>query len=206
MGRHTGPTCKKCRREGKKLFLKGEKCATEKCPYARRSYPPGQHGKMANRRPSEYGIRLREKQVARKIYGVNERQFEKYFEKAANTKGATGEKLLEMLERRLDNVVFRLGFSASRQAARQMVRHGGVDVNGKRTNIPSFQVREGDAVKVGPKYTVLVKGWQAKNEDYLPPEWLTLNGEIEGKVTAIPRRENIDSALEEHLIVEYYSR
>lgn len=206
MGRATGPKCKLCRREGRKLFLKGEKCFTEKCPYSRRSYPPGQHGQMRRVRVSEYGIRLREKQVARKIYALTERQFEKYFEKASRRKGATGEKLLEMLERRLDNVIFRLGFAASRQSARQMIRHGGVMINGKRTNIPSFQVKEGAVINHSPKFAALVKANLEKFPDYTPPSWLAVSGEAEGSVVAIPKREEIDTVLEEHLIVEYYSR
>jgi len=205
MVKRTGAICKQCRREGKKLFLKGDKCLTEKCPYARRSYPPGQHGRKPAR-VSQYGIRLREKQVARRIYGLTERQFEKYFDEASMRKGATGERLFELLERRLDNVVFRLGFTPSRRSARQMVRHGGIIVNGKRTDIPSFQVKAGDAIKVGPKYLSIVKALQEKNEDYLPPEWLTVTGEAEGIVAAIPKREEIDTVLDERLIIEYYSR
>ncbi len=205
MGRHTGPACKLCRREGEKLFLKGEKCYTEKCPFARRSYAPGQHGRVRIR-TSEYRIRLREKQKARRIYGLTERQFEKYFEIASTKKGATGEKLLECLERRLDNVVLRLGFVGSRQAARQMIRHGGVVVNSRKVNIPSFQVKTDDLVKIKPKIVPLVKTYQEKFADYTPPNWLQVTGETEGKVLAIPKREDIDTALEEHLIVEYYSR
>ena len=142
MGRHTAAVCKLCRREGEKLFLKGEKCYMAKCPVARRSYAPGQHGRLPVR-ISEYGIRLREKQKARRIYGLRERQFEGYFEKAARQKGSTGEKLLEFLERRLDNVLYRLGFSASRQNARQVIHHGGVLVNGRKVDVPSFAVRVG---------------------------------------------------------------
>ncbi|MBN2057551.1 MAG: 30S ribosomal protein S4 [Candidatus Saganbacteria bacterium] len=205
MGRHTTASCKLCRREKEKLFLKGEKCYTEKCPFSRRSYAPGQHGRLPLR-VSEYGIRLREKQKARRIYGLTERQFEGYFDKASSRKGATGNKLLEYLERRLDNVVFRLGFAPSRQAARQLVRHGGIDVNGTKTNIPAFQTKPGDLIKVRPKRVALVKVHQEKANDYAPPAWLTLKTENEGQVASLPKREEIDTVLEEHLIVEYYSR
>jgi small subunit ribosomal protein S4 len=205
MGRHTTATCKLCRREKEKLFLKGEKCYTEKCPYSRRSYAPGQHGRVPVR-VSEYGIRLREKQKARRIYGLTEKQFEKYFSIASARKGATGEKLLQFLERRLDNIVYRLGFAPSRQAARQLVRHGGVDVNGRRTNVPSFQARPGDKIKVRPKGLALVKLTQQKFPDHTPPVWLAVKGEAEGEMVAVPKREEIDLVLEEHLVVEYYSR
>ena len=205
MGRHTQATCKLCRREKEKLFLKGEKCFTEKCPFSRRSYAPGQHGRIPVR-VSEYGIRLREKQKARRIYGLTERQFERYFEGASRKKGATGEKLLEALERRLDNVVFRLGFASSRQSARQMIHHGGVLVNERRVNIPSFQVSTDDRVKIAAKIVPLVKAWREKVPDYSPPAWLAVTGESEGKMVSIPSRVEIDTVLEEHLIVEYYSR
>ena len=205
MGRHTQASCKLCRRAGEKLFLKGEKCFSEKCPYTRRPYAPGQHGRIPMR-VSEYGIRLREKQKARRIYGLTERQFEKYFEEAARKKGATGEKLLEFLERRLDNVVFRLGFASSRQMARQMVHHGGTDVDGCKVDVPSFRVREGAVIKIRPKYVPLVETVREKFPDHTPPAWVTLTGEIEGKVASIPKREEIDTVLEDHLIVEYYSR
>ncbi len=205
MGRFTQANCKLCRREGEKLFLKGEKCATAKCPFSRRSYAPGQHGKLPIR-VSEYGIRLREKQKGRRIYGLTEGQFEKYFKEADRRKGATGERLLEYLERRLDNVVYRLGFTSSRKAARQAVRHGGIGVNGVKVNIPSFRVKIGDTIKVRDKYVPLVKAVQEKFEDRQPPNWLTLSGETEGKVAVLPKREDIDTVLEEHLIVEHYSR
>ncbi|HVN67454.1 MAG TPA: 30S ribosomal protein S4, partial [Candidatus Sulfotelmatobacter sp.] len=205
MGRHTQAACKLCRREGEKLFLKGERCQTEKCAYARRSYAPGQHGKI-NVRTSEYLIRLREKQKARRIYGLGERQFAKYFAVAAVRKGATGEKLLEYLERRLDNVIYRLGFATSRQGARQMVRNGGVKVNDRKVNIPSFQVKAGDAVVIAPKMTALAKSALEKFPDKTTPAWLSLTGETEGKIVAAPKREEIDTNVAEQLIVEYYSR
>ena len=205
MGRHTGPGCKLCRREKEKLFLKGDKCSTEKCPFTRRSYAPGQHGRLPVR-VSEYGIRLREKQKARRIYGLTESQFEKYFEDASRKKGATSERLFEFLERRLDNVVYRLGFAASRRGARQMVCHGGVLVDGRGVNIPAFQVRPGNIIKVSPRYVALVKVVREKSPDHLPPSWMTVSGEIEGKIGSIPKREEIDTVLDDHLIVEYYSR
>jgi small subunit ribosomal protein S4 len=155
---------------------------------------------------SEYGIRLREKQKARRIYGLTERQFEGYFIKASRKKGATGEKLLEFLERRLDNTVYRLGFAASRQGARQIIHHGGVLVNGRKVDVPSFQVSLEDQIKFTPKIAVLVKSVREKAPDYAPPAWVTQTGETEGKVVAIPAREDIDTVLEDHLIVEYYSR
>lgn len=205
MGRHTEASCKLCRREGEKLFLKGERCFTEKCAFARRSYAPGQHGKRPVR-ASEYQIRLREKQKARRIYGLVESQFAGYFERAANQKGATGEKLLELLERRLDNVIYRLGFATSRQAARQMVRNGGVLVNEKKVNIPSFQVKVGEAIKVAPKMVALAKSALEKFPDRTTPTWVSLTGETEGKILSIPRRDEIDTVIEENMIVEYYSR
>ena len=205
MGRRTSATCKLCRRAKEKFFLKGEKCFTEKCPFSKRSPARGQRGRVPFR-ISEYGIRLREKQKARRIYGLTEGQFEKYFEEASRKKGATGEKLLEFLERRLDNVIFRLGFAASRQMARQMVHHGGTEINGRKVDIPSCQVREEDIIKIRPKFVPLVKTVREKFPDHTPPPWLTLTGETEGKMVAIPSREEVDTVLEEHLIVEYYSR
>ncbi len=205
MGRHIEATCKLCRREGEKLFLKGEKCYTEKCPYARRSYAPGQHGKIQVR-VTEYQIRLREKQKARRMYGLVERQFANYFERAAARKGATGDKLLELLERRLDNVVYRLGFVTSRQAGRQMVRNGGILVNNKKVNVPSFEVRVGDLIRIAPKQEKLAKEALEKFPDRIAPAWLSLSGEVEGKVLSIPKRADIDSKIGENLIVEYYSR
>ena len=205
MGRHTTASCKLCRREGEKLMLKGERCFSEKCAFARRAYAPGQHGRLPVR-ASEYRIRLREKQKARRIYGLTERQFENYFEEASVKKGATGERLLEYLERRLDNVVNRFGFTPSRQSARQMIHHGGVMVNGSKVNIPSLRVKAGDAIKFKPKISNQVKAYLEKTSDYTPPSWLMITGECEGKVAEIPKRENIETTLQEHLIVEYYSR
>ncbi|MBU0629698.1 MAG: 30S ribosomal protein S4 [Candidatus Margulisbacteria bacterium] len=205
MGRHIEAKCKLCRREGEKLFLKGEKCYTEKCPYSRRSYPPGQHGKLPAR-VSEYQIRLREKQKTRRIYGLTEGQFAGYFEKASKRKGVTGEQLLQYLERRLDNVVYRLGFTTSRQAARQMVRNGGILVNDKKVNIPSFSVKIGEVIRVSPKIVKLAKEALEKFPDKVTPKWLSLSGEAEGKIVALPTRDEVDAAIAENLIVEYYSR
>ncbi|OGC35513.1 30S ribosomal protein S4 [candidate division WOR-1 bacterium RIFOXYB2_FULL_48_7] len=205
MGRHTAAACKLCRREGEKLFLKGERCFSDKCAFSRRSYAPGHHGKVPVR-TSEYLIRLREKQKARRIYGIGERQFAKYFEIASQKKGATGNKLLEFLERRLDNVVYRLGFATSRQAGRQLVRHGNVLINGHKLNVPSYEVRVNDEVQVVTKAAHLAKSALEKFPDRVTPAWLALTGEVAGKIVAIPKREDIDTSLEESLIVEYYSR
>ena len=205
MGRYIEATCRLCRREGGKLFLKGEKCYLAKCPVNKRSYAPGQHGKKPVR-ASEYQIRLREKQKARRIYGLGESQFARYFEFAARRKGDTGEKLFQALERRLDNVVYRLGFATSRQAARQMVRNGGLQVNGKKVNIPSYEVKADEAIKVAPRIVPLAKAALEKFPDRVLPAWLSLTGEAEGKVLNLPKREDIDVSLEVNLIVEYYSR
>ncbi len=205
MGRYVEARCKLCRRAGEKLFLKGEKCQTAKCAFSRRSFAPGQHGKLPLR-ISEYGIRLREKQKARRIYGLTESQFENYFDKAVRTKGATGEKLLEFLERRLDNAVYRLGFTTSRQSARQLVRNGGILVNGRKVNIPAFQVKSGQVITVKPKLVAQVKAAQEKFPDRVQPTWLVVTGEAEGKIVTIPKREEIETIVAENLIVEYYSR
>ena len=205
MGRHTAASCKQCRREGGKLFLKGERCYTEKCAFSRRSFAPGQHGKVPIR-VSEYQIRLREKQKCRRVYGLGERQFAGYFWEASLQKGDTGAKLLEFLERRLDNVVYRLGFATSRQGARQLVRHGGILVNQKKVNIPSFRVKAGDVVLVLPKREKNAKLALEKFPDRVTPGWLSLSGEVEGKVLNVPKREEIEANVAENLIIEYYSR
>ncbi len=205
MGRHTEPVCKLCRREGNKLFLKGDKCYTEKCPFKRRSYAPGQHGQLPPK-ISEYGIRLREKQKAKRTYGLSERQFKAYFEKSLKWKGVTGEKLLELLERRLDNVIYRLGISSSRAQARQLVRHGHIKINGKKVDIPSFQVKMGDLINVKEATSARIKAAMEKAEKK-GPKWLSLNeGELQGKVEAIPLREDISEPITESMIVEFYSR
>lgn len=208
MARQRGPVCKLCRREGGKLYLKGERCYSPKCAFERRSYAPGQH-REAKRKVSEYALRLREKQKARRIYGVLERQFRRYFARAARARGVTGETLLQLLERRLDNVVYRLGFASSRAEARQMVSHGHFAVNGRKVNIPSYQVRPGDEVTVRegsrslPRFQELREALVAKRT----PEWLTVDAEaMKGTVLRLPAREDIDVPVKEHLIVEHYSR
>lgn len=208
MARYTGPVCRLCRREGEKLFLKGAKCMTDKCPFERRSYAPGQHGRGRTRRASEYGIHLREKQKLRRIYGVLERQFERYYENAARAKGVTGENLLILLEARLDNIVYRLGWAPSRAAARQLVRHGHIAVNGRKVSIPSYSVKAGDELAVREK-SRNIPGLRnhAEAATSQVPEWLEMNPEtLTGRVIALPRRDQIDVNIQEHLIVEHYSR
>lgn len=208
MARYTGPVCRLCRREGAKLYLKGDRCYTGKCAIDRRAYAPGQHG-QGRKKVSEYGLQLREKQKAKRIYGILENQFRNYFEKADRQKGITGENLLRLLERRLDNVVFRLGFGSSRTEARQLVRHGHFTVNGSRVNIPSFLVKVGDVVaiaeksKESPKLKELAENAQSK----AAPAWLEKDSNaLAGKIVAIPSRDEIDVPVQEHLIVELYSR
>jgi len=208
MARYTGSVCRLCRREGQKLFLKGEKCYTDKCPVVRRPYAPGQHGQN-RKKLSEYGLQLREKQKARRYYGVLESQFEKYFEMASKRKGVTGENLLQILESRLDNVIYRLGFATSRPEARQLVRHGHFNVNGKRVNIPSYLVEEGDVISIREKSRNLekIKSILESTEGRVIPKWLDLNRDtLEAKVVTLASREDIDLPIEEHLIVEYYSK
>ncbi|WP_018703344.1 30S ribosomal protein S4 [Anaeromusa acidaminophila] len=211
MARYTGPVCRLCRREGAKLYLKGDKCYGDKCAFSKRAYAPGQHG-QGRKKVSEYGLQLREKQKARRIYGILEGQFRKYFDRAERTKGITGENLLVLLERRLDNAVFRMGFAASRNQARQMVRHGLMTVNGRRVNIPSFQVRVGDVVAVhetsmeSPIIKMMIETYGSKTV----PAWVedvTVTPEaVSAKVARFPSREEIDCPIVEHLIVELYSR
>lgn len=211
MARHIGPVCKLCRREGEKLLLKGERCFTPKCAMERRPYAPGMRGRQARfrRKESDYGLQLREKQKARRIYGVLERQFRRYYREAERRKGLTGVNLLVILESRLDNVVYRLGFADSRAQARQLVRHGHFDVNGRRTNVPSFLVKEGDAIAVRERSKKLTyfKDLSAVIEHKVVPQWLSLDiPKMEGRVLASPTREDIDASLSEQLIVGYYSR
>jgi len=208
MARYTGASCKLCRREGDKLFLKGERCYTEKCGVTKRQYAPGQHG-QAKKKLSEYGVQLREKQKAKKFYGVLESQFRKYFEMASTTKGITGENLLKLLETRLDNIVYRLGFARSRSEARQLVTHGHFDVNGKKVNIPSYLVRSHDviAVREGSKENEMFKEILEVTGSKVVPKWLETDQEkLKGTVLAAPDREDIDLQVEEHLIVELYSK
>lgn len=208
MARYTGPVCRLCRREGMKLFLKGDRCYTGKCAIDRRAYAPGQHGQSRGKKPTEYGIQLREKQKVRRIYGVQEKQFRSYYDKANRQKGMTGENLLRLLERRLDNVVFQLGFATSRPEARQLVRHGHFTVNGRRVDIPSFLVRVGDvvAVKEGSKSSPRMKEILS-TLDRTPPKWMSLDANAAtGTIVALPDREDIQLPIQEHLIVEKYSR
>ena len=208
MARYTGPSCKLCRREGEKLFLKGDRCYTDKCSFDRRPYPPGQHGQRRTK-VTEYGIRLREQQKVRRIYGVLERQFRKYFAMADRTKGVTGENLLSLLERRMDSVCYRLGFAATRSDARQLVRHKHVLVNGKTVSIPSYLVKPGDVISIREKskakvrVTVALEGVDRRGV----PEWIELDKEkLAGTVKTPPVREAITLPIREQLIVEFYSR
>ena len=208
MARYTGAVCRLCRREGKQLFLKGERCYTDKCGVKKRAYAPGQHG-QGRKKLSEYGLQLREKQKARRYYGVLESQFAKYFEMASKRKGITGENLLAILESRLDNVVYRLGFAMSRPEARQMVTHGHFTVNGKKVNIPSYLISVGDVVAIcekskgGEKFKEVLE----KTETRIVPKWLDLDrNALSGKVIALAQRDDIDLELAEHLIVELYSK
>ncbi|KLU59729.1 30S ribosomal protein S4 [Peptococcaceae bacterium CEB3] len=209
MARYTGPVCRLCRREGMKLFLKGDRCYTGKCAIDRRQYAPGQHGQSRGRKPTEYGIQLREKQKARRFYGVMEGQFRSYFVEANRQKGMTGENLLRLLERRLDNVVYRLGFASSRPEARQLVRHGHFTVNGKRVDIPSYSLRVGEivAVKEGSKSSPRIKEILQNLGTRPVPGWISLDvNTAAGTILAFPSREDVQLPIQEHLIVEKYSR
>jgi small subunit ribosomal protein S4 len=206
MARDRGPKCKQCRREGMKLFLKGERCLTEKCAVERRSYPPGEHGR-GRIKQSEYLLQLREKQKARRFYGVLEKQFRAYYEKASRQSGITGETLLRMLETRLDNVVYRLGFAASRAQARQLIRHGHFMVNGRRVNIPSYQVRPDDIVSMKPGAPIEEVVRDATDLTASVSPWLQADHDnLTGKVLKYPEREEIDAPVQEQLIVELYSK
>jgi small subunit ribosomal protein S4 len=208
MARYNGPVSRLCRREGMKLFLKGSKCYTKKCPFERRGTPPGQHA-MRRRKMSEYGVQLREKQKVRRVYMVLERQFKGYFDKAESRPGVTGENLLRLLETRLDNVVYRMGFSSSRPQARQLVNHGHFMVNGRPTNIPSYQIREGDKVEVRPtsRKSEYFKNVKDSLRGAQRPDWLNVDADqYSGAVTALPRRDQMPLELNEQLVVEYYSR
>ncbi|HWW46191.1 MAG TPA: 30S ribosomal protein S4 [Acidimicrobiia bacterium] len=207
MARYTKSVCKLCRRERMKLFLKGAKCDTMKCPVERKPYPPGEHGR-GRIRDSEYLLQLREKQKARRIYGVLEKQFRNMYQEASRQPGITGETLLRMLEQRIDNVVFRTSFAASRNQARQFVRHGHVLVNGKRVTIPSFQVRQGDVVSIAPKTkSNIVIRHNLDTLDRGVPAWLDVDGDkLEVTVRSAPLREQIDVPVREQLIVELYSK
>ena len=212
MARYTGPVCKLCRREGEKLFLKGERCFSPKCAVERRAYPPGQHGRMAQwrrSRTSDFGDQLRAKQKARRVYGVLERQFRRYFKQALKARGLTGLTLLQILESRLDNVVYRLGFASSRAQSRQLVSHGHLLVNGRRTNVPSMQIKPGDVIEVreGSQNKTLIKDLFAMAEERSVPDWVTRDiKNMSGGITRLPERSEIDANLNEQRIVEYYSR
>ncbi len=209
MARYTEAVCRQCRREGLKLYLKGERCYTEKCGVSRRSYVPGQHGQGRRGKPSEYGLQLREKQKARRIYGVLESQFRRYFKEADRRKGITGENLLQILELRLDNVVYRLGLAASRAEARQLVRHGHFNVDGRKVSIPSYQVSPGEviAVRQGSRDKGSFKDLAELMRNQGTVEWLEADRQdLSGKVARLPAREEIDVPITEHLIVELYSR
>jgi small subunit ribosomal protein S4 len=212
MARYTGPVCKLCRREGEKLFLKGARCFSPKCALERRAYPPGPHGRGATfrrRRASDYSRQLREKQKARRIYGVMERQFRRYYREASRRPGVTGENLLVLLESRMDNVVYQMGFADSRAQARQLVQHGHFDLNGRRIKAPSALLEPGDVVSVRERSRKLkyFKELSAVIEQRDVPQWLTLEpSQLSGRVLTLPTREAIDQPLDEHLIVEYYSR
>jgi small subunit ribosomal protein S4 len=209
LARYTGAVCRLCRREGMKLFLKGAKCFSDKCPIEKRNFAPGQHGRDRKAKIVGYGLQLREKQKAKRIYFTLESQFREYYEKAARTPGVTGQLLLQQLERRLDNVVFRLGFASSRRQSRQIVRHGHIEVNGRKVNIPSFQVGVGDEIKIRPnsqKLTV-VEGAREFASHQPAPAWLSVDGaNLSGKVIALPKREDVNLPVNEQLIVELYSK
>ena len=206
MARSLGPKCRNCRREGMKLFLKGERCLTEKCAIERRSYPPGEHGR-GRIKQSEYLLQLREKQKARRYYGLLEKQFRNYYEKAAQRSGITGENLLRLLETRLDNVVYRLGFAASRAQARQLVRHGHFLVNGRRVNIPSYQVKPGDVVQMRDASPAQQVVRDATDLTASVAPWLEADHEgLTGRVLKLPERAEIDTPVQEQLIVELYSK
>lgn len=208
MARYTGAVCRLCRREGQKLFLKGERCYSDKCSIVRRAYAPGQHG-QSRKKISEYGIQLRAKQKARRFYGVLESQFAKYFDMAERQKGMAGENLLRILESRLDNIIYRLGFASSRAEARQLVVHGHYTVNGKKVNIPSYLVKESDIIAISEKSrsSEKIKAVLESNGSRPVPMWLELNSDnLEAKIIRLPNREDIDLEVEEHLIVELYSK
>lgn len=212
MARYTGPVCKLCRREGEKLFLKGSRCLTPKCAFERRSYPPGQHGRenqFRRGRASDYLLQLREKQKARRIYGVLERQFSRYFDRASQQVGVTGTNLLQLLERRLDNTVYRAGMASSRAQARQLVSHGHIMLNGRKTDVPSALVSPGDSVSVRPESLrrPYFRTLRQEMDDRRVPQWLSVDTDnLTANVLNLPAREDIDVTLSEQLIVEYYSR
>jgi small subunit ribosomal protein S4 len=210
MARFTGPVCRLCRRDGTKLFLKGAKCFSEKCPIEKRNFPPGQHGQSRKvKKVVGYGLQLREKQKAKRIYFTLETQFRAYYQKASNKTGVTGELLLQQLETRLDNVAYRLGFAMSRRQARQVVRHGHVSVNGRKVNIPSFQVNVGDEIAIresAKKLIIIEQGTQYAAQNPVPV-WLEANFEnMSGRILSLPKRKDVNLPINEQLIVELYSK
>ncbi len=209
MARNLDAKCRQCRREGEKLFLKGEKCFTDKCAVERRAYAPGQHGQKSGQRLSDYGKQLREKQKVRRTYGILERQFRKIYAEASRSKGVTGERLLQLLETRLDTVAYRMGFGASRTEARQVVRHNGILVNGKRVNIPSYQVRPGDVIEVAnkAKAQLRIKAASEAAESRGLPEWMEVDTKgLKGTLKVLPARTDLSSTINESLIIELYSK
>lgn len=209
MGRYTGAVCRLCRRQGEKIFLKGTRCQTEKCAVSKRAYPPGQHGQGRRQKLSNYGVQLKEKQKVKRIYGVLERQFRKYFKIASKSKGVTGKVLLQLLERRLDNVIFRMGLGISRSQARQIVRHNLVAVNSRRVNIPSYLVDKGELIeiKAKDKAKVKIKDNLELSKDRTVPGWLEFNAaEMKAKVARLPEKTDIQQPIQEQLIVELYSK
>ena len=209
MARNLDAKCRQCRREGEKLFLKGEKCFTDRCAVERRSYAPGQHGQKSGTRMSDFGKQLREKQKLRRIYGLLERQFRSTYKEAARSKGVTGERLLQLLESRLDSIAYRMGFGISRTEARQVVRHNGVLVNGKRVNIPSYQVKPGDTVEIASKAKeqLRIKAAAEATESRGIPEWLQVDTKgLKGTYKSMPTRTDLPSTINESLIIELYSK
>lgn len=206
MAKYTGPDCRLCRREGCKLFLKGERCLTKKCAIERKNTAPGQHG-LSKKKPTEYSLQLREKQKVKRTYGLLEKQFRGYYDKASNMKGIIGENMLSLLERRLDNVVFRMGIGASRAESRQIVNHGHITVNGKRVDIPSYIVSLGDVVSIKENKVELEMFKELKTLKVVLPKWLEFDSnKLTGKINALPQRDDVDLNIKEHLIIELYSK
>ncbi|MCL2570038.1 MAG: 30S ribosomal protein S4 [Firmicutes bacterium] len=206
MARNLEPSCRQCRKEGMKLFLKGERCVSPKCAMEKRPVPPGQHG-LLRRKEKEYGLQLREKQKVKRAYGVLERQFHKIYEEALRLKGVTGDHLLSLLERRLDNVVYRMGIASSRKEARQMVSHRHITVNGKSVNIASYTVKKGDVIAIKENKRELEMFKELKKQKMVMPKWLEFNGEkLKGQILELPQRDDIDLNIQENLIIELYSK
>jgi small subunit ribosomal protein S4 len=206
MARNTGPDCRQCRREGQKLFLKGERCVGSKCAMERRPVVPGQHG-LLRRKEKEYGVQLREKQKVKRAYGILEKQFHKIYEEACRMKGVAGDNLLSLLERRLDNVIYRMGIGSSRKESRQIVSHGHITVNGESVNIPSYVVKKGDVISIKDSKKALEMFKELKDQKPVMPKWLEFNGaKLTGKIIALPARDDIDLNIQENLIIELYSK